>query len=238
MQKAIDNFLKFLVIILTGALGGILVINKAADNFYNIQQQAISQPNYSVEEKTIYIQENTALEQAIKKVESSVLAVESLSSKGKEIFGSGLILTSDGLVATLAEIIPQGYQFKFFVENETPEFKILKRNLDENLALIKVEKDGLKTAGFFDLEKLNLGKRIFLIGKIKTENFLPVSFIDEGIVSNFDSQNIKTNIRGNENYLGAPVFDIEGNVLGLSYLDKNNFVNIIPISKIKNLAGL
>jgi hypothetical protein len=37
---------------------------------------------------------------------------------------------------------------------------------------------------------------------------------------------------------GSPVFDIEGNILGLALVDKTGWVGIIPISKIKEFSGL
>jgi S1-C subfamily serine protease len=238
MPKAVDNFLKILVIFLIGALGGILA-SRYLINFTAIQEPvAVSQPKYVLEQKNVYVQESVALEDAIKKVKDSLFLVESSDGKGNKTFGSGLVLTSDGLGITLAGLTPQGYQFKFYLDGGAPSFQVLNRDLNKNLALLKFEKNNLETVGFFDLEKLDLGKRIFLLGRIESDDSSPAFFVDEGIVSNFTSNNIKTNIRGDKNYLGAPVFDVEGNVLGLSYLDEEGIVNIIPISQIKSLAGL
>ena len=153
--------------------------------------------------------------------------------------GSGLILTSDGLLVTLAELVPQGSDFNFFVNEEKVSFQILKRDLEENLALIKTETPNLPTAGFADLEKLKLGERVFLVGVIFENQKItsPVRVVNEGIVKSFDQDFIKTNIFEKNTLKGSPLFDIEGKILGLNTIDSEGKVIAIPISKIKSFAG-
>jgi len=194
-------------------------------------------PIYVTERKEVTIQENQALKESIEKVKRIVVGVRTKMSNGKLLEGSGLVLTSDGLVVTLARLVPQGETFSFFVDGKPSHYQVLKRDLKKDLALIKIEKDNLSTAGFFNLDKLNLGERVFLVGNVFDKNTTR-KIVNEGIVEYFDNNLIKTNIMGENNLLGSPIFDIGGNILGLSVLDKTGKVVVLPVSEIKLFTGL
>ena len=194
-------------------------------------------PIYITEIKEIKVQENVALQLAIEKAEKVMAGVKTTTKTGKTLEGTGLILTSDGLIITLAELVPQDSNFSFFVDGKTPSFQILKRDLKENLALIKLEEKNLSTTGFADLGKIKLGERVFLVGII-FEKGAAQKTVNEGIVRGLTSETIKTNISEKPNIKGSPLFDIEGNILGLNTVDKEGKVLAIPVSKIRQFTGL
>lgn len=217
----INNFLKVIIVILLGMLGGAITWLFV----FNNQSAFVQLVN---KEERIYIEENTALTSIIKNVKDSVVAIKTEYNK-KEIQGFGLVLTADGLIITLAENVPQGSKTNITIKGESNiSYQVLKRDLENNLALIKLDKNNLQVKGFFDLSKLELGTRVFILS----------NNVNEGIVRTFDENLIKTNIIETEKINGAPVFDIKGEVLGIGYKDVNDFVNIIPISKIKSFSGL
>jgi len=235
--------LKILGVFILGIFGGIFAdqilwpyfIEKPLFYQYRLEQS----PVYVTEKKEVTITENIALQNAIEKVEKTIIGVQTKTKTGKILAGSGLILTSDGLVVTLADLVPQGGNSSFFVDGETASFQILKRDLKENLALIKIEKTNLPTVGFANLEKLKLGERVFLVGVIfkNQKTTLPGYVVNEGIVKSFDENSIETNIFEKNNLTGSPLFDIVGNILGLNIIDKEGKVSAIPIPKIKSFAG-
>ncbi len=184
----------------------------------------------------IIIQENAALEKAIEKVEKSVIAVQTETVGGKVIEGSALVLTSDGLLITLAELVPSGSEIKLIIDNEKPKFQILKKDIKNNLALIKLEKNNLTTCGFADFEKIRLGKRVFLIAAVY-KNKIISKIANEGIIRTFDDNFIKTNISDKAISLGSPLFDIEGKVVGLNFIDSDAKISAISVQKIKDFAG-
>jgi S1-C subfamily serine protease len=194
-------------------------------------------PVFLTETKQVYIQENVALIGAIERAERAVVAVKSETQAGKTLQGSGLVVTSDGLMVTLAELVPFGADFNFFVEGEKVSYQILKRDLNENLALIKISKSSLTTAGFARLEKLKMGERVFLIGAVFKEE-IPSRLVNEGIVRSFDENSIQTSIV--ESYLlsGSPLFNIEGEILGINTLDSAGRISAIPVSKIRDFVGI
>ena len=217
----INNIFKVIVIILLGALGGTL----AWLFFFKNQASFVQVIN---KEEKVYIEENTALINVVKNVKDSVVILKT-KYNNKEIQGFGMVLTADGLIITLAENIPQGSISNISIKGEENiSYQVLKRDLKNNLALIKVDKNNLQTKGFFDLSKLEMGERVFILSNI----------INEGIVKNFNEDLIKTNIVEFEIINGSPVFNIKGEVLGIGYKNVNGNIDIIPVSKIKAFAGL
>ena len=234
------RILKILLIFLLGALGGVWAQTSLLPFLMDspvLQREMIVNPT-----KTIIVRENVVLTEAIEKVEKTVIGVRTETAAGKVLEGSGLALTSDGLVVILAELVPQGSDFYFYVDGKWPSYQILKRDPESNLALVKIGEKGLSTAGFANLEKIKLGERVFLLGMEFTPTttdllIAPDMFVDEGSISSLSEQLIQTNIY-EPRAAGAPLFDIMGNVVGLSAVDETGRVSAIPISIIRAFAGL
>src|SRR3989344_2197417 len=85
----------------------------------------------------VYIQENTALENSIKNAQKSIVAIQ----KNGAVAGAGLIATSDGSIITLNSLVPAGSKISIFLNGEALTFQIVKRDLKNNLALIKADKN-------------------------------------------------------------------------------------------------
>jgi S1-C subfamily serine protease len=237
----LKNIFKIIFIFILGMVGGIFAnqifwpyfIERPLFYQYGLEKS----PTYITETKEIIIQENIALKDALEKVKKTVAGVRTQTKTGKVLEGSGFIVTSDGLMVTLAELVPQGSDFAFFIDNESVSFQILKRDLKENLALIKISDSVLTTASFARLEKLEMGERVFLIG-VTFENKIPSKLVNEGIVKSFDENFIQTNILESSLFAGSPLFNIEGEVLGINTIDSKGRVIAIPISKIREFIGL
>ena len=229
---------KSIVIFIFGIFGGIFgsqilwpyLVERPLFYQYRLEKN----PIYITQKKQVTIEENTALTDSIEKVERAVVGVVTITRRKTLLQGSGLILTSDGLVVTLASLVPRGSKFSFFANGASASFQILKRDIKENLALIKIKNGRLTTLPFGSLEKLKLGERVFLVG-FKSPKGLSAN---EGIIKDFNKDIIETNIRETKPLAGSPLFDIKGDVLGISEVEKSGEVVAIPISKIKSFAGL
>jgi len=174
-----------------------------------------------------------ALKDAIERAEKAVIRVKSETAAGRVLEGSGLILTSDGLIITLAELVPAGWEFSFYVNGQRVPYQVLKRDLAKNLALVKLEKTNLTSVGFARTERLKLGERVFLVGA------LPAGFAaNEGIITSFNSDFVETNIFEKSTLAGSPLFDIEAKFLGLNIVGKDGRVTAVPISVIRDFSGL
>jgi S1-C subfamily serine protease len=196
-------------------------------------------PVYVNETQQITVQENVALTQAVEKAQKAVVGVRTRLASGVILEGSGLILTSDGLLVTLSELVP-GTQTTFFWQDKQYKIgekaKVLKRDSKNNLVLIKIEETNLPTISFADFGRTKIGERVFLAAVI-FENGAPNNAANEGIVKTFDQDAIVTNMFEKYTLAGSPLFDIEGNVLGLNTIDQQSKVVAIPAPKIKTFSG-
>jgi len=236
------NTLKIIAFFIIGMVGGIFAdqifwpyfIERPLFNKYRLEQA----PIYVTEKKEVtnYIQENTALKEAVAKVEKVVAGVKTKAENDLVLEGSGLVLTADGFIVTLADLVPQGSAFAFYVNEKWPAYQILKRDLKENLALIKVEDGKSQSSGFADLEKLKLGERVFLVG-FDFSASTPQRVVNEGVIKSFNKDAIQTSIIESSHMAGSPLFNIEGNVVGLAVVDGEGRVSAIPISKIRLFTG-
>lgn len=236
---------KFFFILIIGALGGIifqafilpyLATKEYFKQFGFVRVLTEREVHIYPAPDNIIIQENTALQEAIEKVDRAVIGIRSQSGLGGIVEGTGLVLTNDGHMVTLGSIMPKGYTFSFFwEEEELSQFQILKVGLKENLVNVKLEKADLPTVAFFDGE-MRLGQRVFLVGVI-FEKGKPKKIVDEGIIQSFNEDSIQTNIAGKSNLQGSPLFDIEGKVIGLAVIDKTGQVSAIPVQKIREFTG-
>ena len=235
------NVLKIIGFFVVGMVGGIFAdqifwpyfIEKPLFHQYRLEQS----PVYVTEKKEVIIQENTALQEAIEKVDKTVVGVKAQTKTGEVLEGSGLIVTSDGLLVTLAELVPQGSEFAFFVDGEAVSYQILKRDATENLALVKLGEAKLPTVVFADFNKLKLGERVFLVGIVFDEK-VSSQVINEGVVKKIDKNLIKTNIAETDNIKGSPLFNIAGEVIGLNTINSEGKIIAIPIPKIKEFIGM
>ena len=180
----------------------------------------------------VYIQENSALEESIKNAQKSIVAIQ----KNGVIAGSGLIATSDGSIITLSSLVPAGSKINIFLNGESLNYKIIKRDAKNNLALIKVDKNNLATVGFVDFNKVALGQRVFLagFGASKGDSW----FANEGVIRSFDDNIIKTNISEKSIASGTPLFNISGELLGINFIDQDGKVSTVSINTIKSFLGI
>jgi len=233
------NIFKIIALFAVGMIGGIFADQILWPYFVEkplfYQYQLDNTPVSIVEKKETVIQENTALTDMIEREESAVVVVRSQTSS-RTIEGSGLIVTSDGLIVTLAELVPQGSVFSFFTDGKAVSYQILKRDLNKNLALIKLEESNLPTVGFADTSTLKLGERVFLIGGTinKQEIF---KLVNEGIVRKFDKNFIETNMSEKNALKGSVLFNIKGEVLGVNTINSDGRIMAIPTSVIKEFIG-
>jgi len=236
----LKNILRILGFFAIGMLGGVFAEQVLWPYFVDkpfFEKYGLSQiPVYITEKKEVIIQENVALENAIEKVQNTVVGVRTKTQDGKIIEGSGLVLTSDGIIVTLSELAPKGSTFYFYVSGEAVPYQILKRDAKLNLVLIKVEKNNLPAASFTDAESIKLGERIFLIGNIFASS-TPEIVVDEGIIKSIETGYLKTNIVEIEGAQGSVLFDIEGNAVGVNAIDAGGNMAAIPVSIIRQFAG-
>ncbi len=227
--KKILKVIAIAVLLLAGgAAGGLISFYQCAARAPLYSPSALSSPK--IEKSEIVIQENKALKNAIAKVKNMAIAVK--IGDGRAV--SGAAITSDGLAVTLNSAYPAGAAAEVFSGGEKIGFEVVKRDKDANLAVLRLNDADLFTAGFYQQEDLPLGERIFLVGVSPSGDF----FANEGMVRAVSGDKIVTNIYEDAASAGAPVFDIEGNFLGIAQVAESGQVAVISVAKIKKAAGL
>jgi len=239
---AAKSFIQIIALFLIGMAGGIFAdkilwpyfVERPLFQQYNLEQS----PTYITQKQdlTTYVQENTAIRNSVQDVLPAVVGIKTKTVSGKVLEGSGLVLTSDGLIVTLASLVPQGSNFSFFVDEKWPSFQILRRDLENDLALIKVEENGLKSRGFIEMSKIKLAEPVFLVGMDFTTT-TPQNAVNAGIVTHLNKNLVKTNIFESQQMAGSPLFDVEGKVVGLSVIGQDGRVWAIPADIIRTFAG-
>jgi len=236
MIKIILKITGFLVLItIAVVVGQIILVPFFVSNpffskfeiFKNLKREIIVNP---IEQ--VFIRENDGLKGAIEDVQNSVFVV----SPNKESAYCGFSLTSDGLIISPLFSVPSNQNF-IFLNDKKVNFRILKQDSKNNLILLKVEEGNLKTTSFADLTKLVPGERVFLIGIEKTES-KPRRIVNEGIIRTLNGNLFETNILEKTSLQRCPLFNLEGEFVGLSSINKNGELFVIPTLKIREFAGI
>lgn len=240
-----SSILRSLLIFVLGIAGGIfgsqilwpLLVERPLFYQYNLEQI----PMYINERKEIVVQENTALVQGIAQGKKNIIGIRTITSEGKIFWGSGLVLTSDGFIVTLNELLPKGAEISFVFDGEKLPYEVLKRDPESNLALVLLKKSGLSAAGFVNLsDELKLGQRVFFVAYVerKDEKGFSSDFAaSEGIVRRVGEKFIETDIFEENFVRGSPLFTVDGKVIGLNTVDRTGRVIAIPNTIIRQFTG-
>ncbi|MDP3386647.1 MAG: trypsin-like peptidase domain-containing protein [Eubacteriales bacterium] len=149
-------------------------------------------------------------------------------SQYSEGMGSGVIVSSDGYILTNSHVIADGVAesviVKFIDGTEAPG-EVLWNNVTLDLAVVKVDKNGLQAAEFGDSDNLVIGEPVIAIGN--PLNFELDRTVTNGIISGLNRsitiENnavmkplIQTNASINPGNSGGPLLNAQGMVIGIN----------------------
>ena len=247
MPEIKKSISKFFIILIIGGIGGIL-----ADQFFLPYLSTI--PAFSKIEfihrttngttiinptEKIIITENVAIEQAIEKINPCLVSVHAYKDKKLLSQGTGLIVTSDGLIITVADLVSAGAdEYLIFRNSQSLVAEVNKVDLNNNLALLKIKETNLPVVSFVNLDNLRLGERVILTGTELYENKLS-HFVNLGIIRSIHGEDIGINIVQESGLAnGSPLINVEGKVIGLNLIDKDGFIEVISVKIVKGFIGL
>lgn len=166
-------------------------------------------------------EEKLTYTQVYEKNEQSVVTVHALDREGAGQ-GTGIILTQDGYIITNAHVIEGAVQAVVMLHNDvTYEAKLVGISPEEDLAVLKVDAQGLVPAEFGDSFALRVGDEVSALGN-------PLGYrmsLTHGIISALDR---KLEVDGNTMYLiqtsaainfgnsGGALFNDRGQVVGVT----------------------
>jgi len=191
----------------------------------------------------IVITENEALGDAIEKGSGIVLGIvsertEKIIAKKKitlekpEILGqgTGFIASSDGLIITAQNLIPDSAQKVLVVlGGRQIEAEIKKIDKASGVAVLKINENNLPVLPFSNNE-VKLGEQLYLIGA-KSPDFN--KFVDVSIAKQV-SPILVADFAGKE-IIGSPIFNIKGEIVGINWADSLGEAKITLSATIKEL---
>jgi len=261
MNSLFKWFAKLFLIMLMGAIGGILaeqiVLPKLANSSFVekvswlrriVKDKVIINNNINKVEK-ITISENKAIENLVDRTKMVVVGVISKKiqkSGGIEQLmtrGTGFVLTADGIIITAnnnvpSSKIPDSIRYYVLKDEKNIPAEIIKRDVVNNLALLKIDDTNLPVLSLGNFEEVRLGQAIVLIGtEIKDDiisnkfiNLTTVRSIDQGMpVLNLKQESVSLN--------GGILVNINGEIVGLSLIDSFNNIKAVSVNKIRELLN-
>lgn len=160
----------------------------------------------------------------------SVVTIEVRAGQGGGS-GSGVVLKEDGYILTnnhVVEMAASGGQMTVvFSDGSTADASLVGRDPSSDIAVIKVDRDGLKAATFADSNDLNVGQAVIAVGaplglsNTVTEGIVstlhrPVSTGGEGGGENAVLDAIQTDAAINPGNSGGALVDLAGRVVGIN----------------------
>ena len=166
----------------------------------------------------------------------SVVSIEGTASGKQNIyFGTGIVLSSDGLIVTNTHIIKDCDKATVTTQDGT-EYSAALIGADNisDISVLKIEADGLTPASFADSSQLQVGSDCVAIGNPVSRKLTGtmtngiISAIDRNITSNGHSMTlIQTNAAINEGNSGGPLLDMSGRVIGITNMKAMSSVSTV-----------
>ena len=152
-------------------------------------------------------------------VSINVYAGTSVSPIGS---GTGIVMTEDGYIITNAHVVDGGSSVNIVFEDETQvRGVIVGADADTDIAVVKVDKTGLKAAEFGDSTQLKIGERVVAIGNAGGLSGTCTQGIISGLNRDMDTSArslslIQTSAAINPGNSGGPLVNRFGQVIGIT----------------------
>ncbi|MDP3954296.1 MAG: hypothetical protein Q8Q06_02675 [bacterium] len=167
-----------------------------------------------IEKETIIVPESDYFGGALKDINSRIVYLQSFSKNKILRFGSGIVMTQDGIVATLNSIVPAGADsYQVWVNGKPQKANIIFRSRTSNFALVRVDNSGLSVASLAD--KLpDLASSLLLVGKSINLNEDSL-IIEPAFVTQINKTGFLFKANFNESLFGSALINKSGQVLGI-----------------------
>lgn len=139
-------------------------------------------------------------------------------------WGTGIVMTSDGYILTNTHILDDASSAKVVLyDGSEYEAKLVGADAISDIAVLKIDAEGLTAAQFADSDHVSVGDEVVAIGNPINEVFSGT--MTEGIISGVSREMtyngrtmtlLQTNAALNEGNSGGPLFNIYGQVVGIT----------------------
>ena len=209
------------------------VLNKSMSNRINVLQEQLDklQKNPVVDDSTEPVTDEMLPAKVYAETVDTVVSIASTvtgnnyygqATKGTST-GSGVILSADGYVATNYHVVEGGTKISVTTyAGETYEAKLIGYEANNDIAVLKVDGDNLPYARVGSSDSLKVGDKVAAIGNPLGEltATMTVGYIsakDRMVATDGTSINmLQTDAAINSGNSGGPLFDMYGNVVGIT----------------------
>lgn len=180
--------------------------------------------------------EELSLQQLYELCADSIVAITGTVEDGSGYYwGTGVIASPQGLIVTNAHIIDGCDSAKVTLYNdESYEAKLVGVDGISDLALLKIEAEGLPAASFGDISSIAVGDEVAAIGNPLGEDFRStltngiISAIDRGLNYNGRTMSLlQTNTAINQGNSGGALFNMYGQVVGITNMKMMSYYSSI-----------
>ena len=164
----------------------------------------------------------------------STVAVQSF--KGGKIIreGSGIIISSDGIIVTTFDIVSGSDILQIFHKDKILRAKLVKYSSFKNLAILKIESANLDVARLDTNYQFQSGQEVVISGKI-IKLSSPAAFAQKGMVSYVFSKDILLDTESRYFLSGSKTTNTSGFIVGMAYLREGS-VRLITAEAIDNFV--
>lgn len=196
--------------------------------------------------------EELSLQQLYERCADTIVAITgTVEDESGYYWGTGVIASSDGLIVTNAHIIDGCDSAEVTLYNdESYEAKLVGVDGISDLALLKIDAEGLPVAVFGDVSSIAVGDEVAAIGNPLGEDFRStltngiISAIDRGLNYNGRTMSLlQTNTAINQGNSGGALFNMYGQVVGITNMKMMSYYSsiegigfAIPSSTVKSVV--
>ena len=166
-----------------------------------------------IEKETVIVPEKDYFGGSIKKVSSSIVSVQSFSGNRVIRYGSGVILTEDGIIATVNSVVPTGASYQIWIDGSPLKGIVVARDWSNNIALIKVEGSGLGVASLSS-NSPEAASSLLMVGEL-VDLSKARQLIEPAFVTWSDGSSFGFKADYNELLYGAVLIDKDGGAFGI-----------------------
>ena len=182
-------------------------------------------------------QAEAPIESLAEHARKSIVVISSADREGEESgVGTGFVVRGDGVIATNFHVIGQhrGFTIRFANGKEFTPTSILARDETRDLALVKIDAEGLPVLPLGESSKLKPGQSLFAVG-----NPLGMEFsVSRGVmaatrdVEGIDMVQLAMPIEPGSS--GSPVMDMDGKVCGIIAIKSGAAMGFaVPVDRLK-----
>ena len=169
--------------------------------------------------------EELSLQELYEKCAPSIVSISAYKGKNIGFFwGSGVVIREDGLILTNTHVLEDCDRAVVTLDDGSEyEAKLIGADSISDIALLKIEAEGLTAAEMGESTTLRVGDRVAAIGNPLGEDFRNtltdgiISAIERGMTYNGRSMTLlQTNTAINEGNSGGALFNLSGQVVGIT----------------------